>query len=428
MVGCSQRCCHSISYPVLNFYPMPQSKIYAGLEIGTSKTCIVVCEVRPDASATIIGVGCVPSAGVRKGEIINPSMARQCVRDALDLAQERADADIVRVYLSVTGDHIYGQTNTGSFRLPDDETIIDESHVNAAREKACNIDLSPDRFPFNSEQGGYSIDGREPTRYPEGLTGRTVDVNCHVIHGTSTRLQNSLHCVREVPLEVENMVFAPLAAAQVVLTRQQREAGALLIDIGAGTADFICFKGGDIIASGCVPAGGNTINQDIVTLTGGRVSNEAAEALKCTEGNVMGNLNDRSIAQYRTDIGLHDAAIPRGELNRIIRERMEDILLHVRDKIPAELLRNKGINVYFSGGTSVMRGLEELAEGIFGCNVYQPVPPRESEHNSYLANPRFCTAIGLIRYAQKFEDDADRRQKSSSFFSWLRSIFLFGNS
>ena len=93
---------------------MPQSKIYAGLEIGTSKTCIVVCEVRPDASATIIGVGCVPSAGVRKGEIINPSMARQCVRDALDLAQERADADIVRVYLSVTGDHIYGQTNTGS--------------------------------------------------------------------------------------------------------------------------------------------------------------------------------------------------------------------------------------------------------------------------------------------------------------------------
>ena len=387
---------------------MAQSKIYAGLEIGTSKTCIV------------IGVGCVPSAGVRRGEINSPSMARQCVRDALDLAQESADADIVRVYLSVTGSHIYGQNNTGSFRLPDDETIIDESHVEAAREKAYNIDLSPDRFPFNSEQGGYSIDGREPTRYPEGLTGRTVDVNCHVIHGFSTRLQNSLHCVREVPLEVENMVFAPLAASQVALTRQQKEAGALLIDIGAGTADFICFKGGEIIASGCIPAGGNTINQDIVTLTGGRVSNEAAEVLKCTEGNVMGNLNDRSIAQYRTDIGLHDTAIPRGELNRIIRER--------RDEIPADLLRNRGISVYFSGGTSVMRGLEGLADGIFGCDVFQPIPPTESERNTYLANPRFCTAIGLIRYAQKLEDDTDRQKKSSPLVSWLLSLLGFGNS
>ncbi len=405
---------------------MAQSKIYAGLEIGTSKTCIVVGEVRPDASATIIGVGCVPSAGVRKGEITNLSMARQCVRDALDLAQENADADIVRVYLSVTGDHIYGQTNTGSFRLPDDETIIQDTHINAAKEKAYNLDISPDRFAFNCEQGGYSIDGREPMRYPEGLTGRTVDVNCHVIHGLSARLQNSLHCVREVPLEVENMVFAPLAAAQMALTRQQREAGALLIDIGAGTADYICFKGGDIILSGCVPAGGNTINQDIVTLTGGRVSNEAAEVLKCTEGNVLGNLNDRSLAQYRTDIGLHDASIPRGELNKIIRERMEDILLHVRREIPTELLRSKGISVYFSGGTSVMRGLEGLATGIFGCDVYQPVPPTESERNSYLANPRFCTAIGLIRYAQKI-DDNDRR-RNPSLITWFRSVFrsVFG--
>ena len=402
---------------------MPQSKIYAGLEIGTSKTCIVVCEVRPDASATIIGVGCVPSAGVRKGEIINPSMARQCVRDALDLAQERADADIVRVYLSVTGDHIYGQTNTGSFRLPDDETNIDESHVNAAREKACNIDLSPDRFPFNSEQGGYSIDGREPTRYPEGLTGRTVDVNCHVIHGTSTRLQNSLHCVREVPLEVENMVFAPLAAAQVVLTRQQREAGALLIDIGAGTADFICFKGGDIIASGCVPAGGNTINQDIVTLTGGRVSNEAAEALKCTEGNAFGDVQDRSLAQYHTDLGLHDVAIPRGELNRIIRDRLADILVRIKNRIPNELWHNGGLEVYFSGGTSLMRGLEPLATHIFNVPVHQPAPQSEQDVPSYLADPRYCTPIGLIRYAQKYEADLSR-EEGGSWLDWLRRLFF----
>ena len=101
---------------------MAQSQIYVGLEIGTSKTCMVVGEVRPDASASIIGVGEIRSAGVRKGEVYNRGMALQCVRDALDRAQDNANVDIVNVYLSVTGDHIYGETNMGSYRLPDDET------------------------------------------------------------------------------------------------------------------------------------------------------------------------------------------------------------------------------------------------------------------------------------------------------------------
>jgi len=402
---------------------MAQSKILVGLEIGTSKTCMVVGEIRPDATATIIGIGEVPSAGVRKGEIVDQSMARQCVCDAWQLAQDHADVDILNVFLSVTGEHIYGENNIGSYRLPDDEDIIDDDHADFAKEKAEKLEIAADRFAVNRELGGFSIDGREPTRHPAGLTGRTLDVNCHVMHGIRTRLQNSLLCVRQVPLEVEDLVFAPLATAQMVLTRQQKDSGALLIDIGGGTSDFICYKGGDVVASGCIPAGGNTINQDIVKLTGQRVSSKAAEVLKCTEGNAFGDVKDRSLAQYKSELGMHDVSIPRGELNRIIRDRLADILLRVRDRIPAEVWKQSGMSVYFSGGTSLMRGLDNLAQYIFNAPVHQPAPLAPGQHHSYLADPRYCTAIGLIRFAQRYDDDAIRSTRPNMlarFFNFFR--------
>ncbi len=402
---------------------MAQSKILVGLEIGTTKTCMVVGEIRPDATATIIGIGEVKSAGVRKGEVVDLSMARQCVCDAWQLAQDHADVDILNVFLSVTGEHIVGENNVGYFRLHDNEHIIEDEHVYAAKEKASKPELSKERFCINKELGGFSIDGGEPTRHPAGLNGRTIDVNCHIMHGIRSRLQNSLLCVRQVPLDVEDLVFAPLATAQMVLTRQQKDSGALLIDIGGGTTDFICYKGGDVVASGCIPMGGNNINMEIVSQTDQRVSFKAAEVLKRTEGNAFGDIKDHSLAQYKSDLGMHDVSIERGQLNRIIRNTLAAMLLQVRDRIPSEML-NSGMGIYLSGGTSFMRGLDGLCRYIFGgMPVHQPAPLPPGHNHSYLADPRYCTAIGLIRYAQRYDDDAINPQDGNMlkrFLGWLR--------
>lgn len=401
---------------------MAQSKILVGLEIGTTKTCMVVGEIRPDATATIIGIGEVKSAGVRKGEVSDLSMARQCVCDAWQLAQDHADVDILNVFLSVTGEHIVGENNVGCIRLPDGETIIEDEHALAAKEKAEKLELGPDRFCVNRELGGFSIDGGEPTRHPAGLNGRTVDVNCHIMHGISTRLQNSLRCVRQVPLEVEELVFAPLATAQMVLTRQQKDSGALLIDIGGGTTDFICYKGGDVVASGCIPMGGNNVNQEIVRLTDQRVSFKAAEVLKRTEGNAFGDIKDHSLAQYKSELGMHDVTIERGQLNRIIRNSLAAMLLQVRDRIPAEMLKS-GMSIYLSGGTSFMRGLDSLCRYIFGgVPVHQPSPLPPGGNHSYLADPRYCTAIGLIRFAQRYDDDAINPHRGNMLARFLKFL------
>ncbi|MDO4221770.1 MAG: cell division protein FtsA [Akkermansia sp.] len=395
---------------------MPKTKILASLEIGTSKTCMVVGEIHPDATATIIGGGEVPSAGIRKGEIVDQNMARQCVCDAWQLAQDHAKVDILNVFLSVTGDHISGINNVGSYRLPDTEDIIDEEHMSYAREKAEHAELPSDHFTMHTETGGYSVDGDEPTRHPAGLTGHTLDVNSHIIHGISSRVKNSLVCVRGVPLEVEELVFAPLATAQMVLSRAQKESGALLIDIGGGTSDFICYKGTDIIASGCIPIGGVTINQDIMRLAEQPVSREAAEYLKCTEGDAFGDVKDRSLAQYRSQLGMHDVSIERGLLNRIIRDRLADALLRVRDRIPKEVLSQNGMALYLCGGTSMMRGLDSLARYIFGMPVNQPAQ-MTPEEGRYLNDPRYCTTIGLLRFAQRYDDDA------MPGGGWLDSLF-----
>ncbi len=387
---------------------MAQSKILVGLEIGTSKTCMVVGEIRPDATATIIGVGEVPSAGVQKGEIVDQSMARQCVCDAWQIAQDHAEVDIMNVFLSVTGEHIIGENWQGSYRLPGGGGIIEDVHVQLAKEKAGKAEIPADRFAVNRELGNFSIDNREASRHPVGLTGRTLDVNCHVMHGIRTRLQNSLLCVRQVPLEIEDLVFAPLATAQMVLNRQQKEAGALLIDIGGGTSDFICYCEGDVVASGCIPAGGNTINSDIIKLTDQPVNKKAAEVLKCTEGNAYGDIKDVSRAHYKSDLGMHDVSIPRGDLNRIIRDRLANILVRVGKRIPEDVWKRNGMSVYLSGGTSLMRGLDQLAQHIYGVPVHQPTPQPEGQNHSYLADPRYCTAIGLIRFAQRYDDEALR--------------------
>ena len=401
---------------------MAQSKIIVGLEMGTTKTCMVVGEIHPDSTAAIIGVGEVPSAGIRKGEIADMSMARQCLFDAWQSAQDHADVEIMSVILSVTGDHIYGENGHGSYRLPDDEDIIEYEHTNLAREKAEKIEIAADRFVINREMGNFSIDNRETSRHPVGLTGRTLDVKCHVMHGILTRIQNYLMCARQVPLEVEDIVFAPLATAQVVLSRQQKEAGALLIDIGGGTSDFICYSNGDIVASGCIPVGGNTINKDIIEQSGKPMTNKAAEALKCTEGNAFGDVKDTSLAYYRSELG-NEVSIQRGLLNRIIRDRLAVILLSVRDNIPVSVLEQSGMTVYLSGGTSLMRGLDNLAQFIFKVPVRQPLPPGTGDEYSYLSDPRFCTAIGLIRFAQMYDDHSRPRTRSW----WRRFInFLLG--
>jgi len=399
---------------------MAKSKIHVGLEIGTTKTCMVVGEVKPDGSVKILGVGETRSAGIRKGEITDYPQAKAGVKEALLQAEDICDVDISSVLLSVTGLHIEGVNNLGTYRLPDEEEEIHEGHLAEATEIARDLAIPGDHVYLHNFIRHYHLDGQEHAVSPVGLLGRSLEVDFHIVHGVRTRIQNSIKCVREIPLDVDDVVFAPIATAQVALEREHKDAGALVIDIGGGTADYVLYLKGAIAASGCIPVGGDHITNDIHLVT--KIPLSRAEELKKNEGDCSGD-PARGVGNVpvKDDHGLVESEIKRSLLNEIIHGRLEETLRLIRDRLPEGSLKGVGSGVFLTGGTSRMRGLTELANEVFGLSIYVADQVNMSGIHASFRDPQYSTAVGLIRYAQIL--DAEREAESRGFFSRLLKLF-----
>lgn len=402
---------------------MARTKIHVGLEIGTSKTCMVVGEVKSDGAVKILGVGMTKSAGVRKGEIYDFPQARACVKDALAKAEDASDVEIGSVFLSVTGSHIVGENNVGTFRLPEGEQQVAPEHVEEAKDIAREVHIPPDHVYLHSIVRQFRLDGLEQASSPVGLFGRTVEADFHVVHGIGTRIQNSIKCVREMPLDVDDVVFAPIAVAQVALSRDDRERGALIIDIGGGTTDYALYLNGAIAASGCIPVGGDHVTNDIHLVTG--LPFTKAESLKIKEGDASSD-PARSVGSVKVidDKGFAEAEVRRQVLNEVIRQRLEETLRLVKRRLPEGSVEQIGTGIFLSGGTSLMRGFGELAFDVFGRDIYRPEPPELSGVQSNFKDPQYTTALGLIRYAQIL--DAERIKSPGCLGRIARAIWPFG--
>ena len=403
---------------------MAKSKIYVGLEIGTSKTCMVVGEVKSDGSVKVLGVGEAKSVGVRKGEISDFHQVRTCVREALLEAEDICDVGINSVILSVTGSHIEGINNRGTHRLPDEDSEVDHSHIEEVKEIAQDIAIPTDNVYLHNVVRQYWLDGQQHSSNPVGLIGKTLESDFHIIHGVRSRIQNSIKCVREIPLDVDDVVFAPMAAAQIALNRERKDAGALVIDIGGGTTDYILYLNGAIAASGCIPVGGDHITNDIHLVT--HIPLSKAEKVKKTEGDCSGDAA-RSVGMVTIpdEKGFPDIELERQLLNAIIRGRLEETLELVKENLPEGSLFQVGTGVFLTGGSSHMRGIGELANEVFGLPVYRPEQPELSGVQAYFRDPKYSTAVGLIRYAQILDEEANMKKKGG-FLSKLSKFLPFG--
>src|SRR5690242_3289516 len=216
---------------------MANNNLMVGLEIGTSKICVVVGEGRPDGTLKILGVGQAPSRGVRKGEIVDFETAMKCVHEAVVDAEQKSDVMIRSVYVSVAGSHLQSFNNRGCVMLPEDRDEIDEQDVEDVKINAREVSIPAQNAFLHSIIQHYHVDGQNGVLSPIGMLGQKLEADFHIIHGVRTRIQNTIRCVKELPLDVEDVVFGGLAAAQVVLTQHQKNLGALVVDIGGGTTD-----------------------------------------------------------------------------------------------------------------------------------------------------------------------------------------------
>jgi cell division protein FtsA len=379
-----------------------RSKIHVGLEIGTSKTCLVVAEAREDGSLKVLGIGETKSAGVRRGEIFEYNQARACLQDALTRAEDASGVEIGRVHLAVTGPRIFGVNNRGTVRLPEGEEVVTLDHIEEAQSLARDVKIPQDHLFVHYIMRRFWLDGLEQPVSPVGLHGHTVEVDFHVVHGPSARIQNSIKLVREASLELADVVFSPVAAAQMALDTDQRERGALIIDIGGGATDYALYQGGAIAACGCIPAGGDHITNDIHLVTG--VPFSSAERLKVLEGDASADpARSAGMARLEDDRGFAEVEVARSVLNEVIRQRIDETLRLVREQLPPGALEALDGGVFLTGGTSLMRGLGEVAFDVFGRDIYRPDIPSVTGNQATFRDPRYATAIGLIRYAQAVE-------------------------
>lgn len=382
---------------------MAKTTIYAGLEIGTHKICVVVGEAKRDGAIRILGVGQAPSRGVRKGEILDFDKVQTCLNDALVRAEDRSDVMIRNVFLGVSGAHIDSLNNRGCFRLPEDQNEITEDDVEEAKEIARGVAIPQQNVFLHSITRQFIVDGQDAVRQPIGREARTLEADYHIIHGVRGRIQNAIRCVREIPLEVEDVVFNPIAAAQVVLNREAKHQGSLMLDFGAGTVDYVLYEDGMVTATGCVPLGGDHITQDISQAF--QIPNGRAERLKVDEGSCLyQDVPEGEMIRVEDDNGLSVGEVERAFLNEVMYLRTQEILEQVKSRV-AEHLGKLAAGVYLTGGVSLMKGVDAVARDVFGLKVTKAGSAPVSGVTATFENPQYSAPIGLIRYAQILDSE-----------------------
>ncbi len=402
---------------------MARDQIVVGLEIGTSKVCAVVGEIRTDGTVKILGVGDAPSRGVRKGEIVDFETAGKCVREALVDAEEKSDVMIGSVYLGVTGSHVTSFNNRGAVVIPEDREEIDDQDFEDVQASAREVSIPSQNMFLHTILQHYYVDGQDGILNPIGMLGKKLEADFHIIHGIGNRIKNSVRCVKELDIEVLDVVFNPLATAQVVLDQNQKNLGALVVDMGGGTTEYIVYVDGAVKASGCLSVGGDHITNDLSL--GLRIPMARAEKLKLEEGSVLlGHSKPGEMIALKDETGFAGKEIEREMLNTIIHCRVRETLELLRRELEQyNFLPYLGAGILLTGGCSLLKGIDQLAEESFGLPVHLTHAHTMSGLTSAFENPQLSTAIGLIKYAQAMQPERPRRGIFNRFLDKLRFLY-----
>ena len=374
------------------------SSIVVGLETGTSKVCAVVGEVGAQGALNIIGVGQARARGVRKGEIVDVALANEDIRNAIVEAEQMADVEIRSVYLGVSGGHVRGFNNRGVHPVVSADRDISQLDVEDVIKNAKAINLPTDNAVLHAIRQHFLVDGKDGIVDPVGMLGARVEVDMHVIHGHANRLQNPIRVVKGLQIEVEAIVFNGLASALALLTPEQKEMGALVIDIGGGTTEYVVYGGGIIKHTGVLAIGGDHLSNDLAF--GLKVPLGRAEQLKIEYGGAFfdDSIKGRSVT-LPNEHGLPERTINVEHLRRIMSARLEEMFQLIEQELAAQgLLDYLRCGVLLCGGGANIPGIHKLSENILQLPTTLGRTNSISGLKSALDHPEFATAIGLVKY------------------------------
>ncbi|KAF0103152.1 MAG: cell division protein FtsA [bacterium] len=395
--------------------------LIVGLDIGTSKIVALVAEPTPEGSLNILGMGQSPSRGLKKGVVVNIEATVSAIQRALEEAELMANCKITHVYTGIAGSHIKAQNSSGMLPIRDRE--VSQADMDRVIEIARALNIPADQQVLHVLPQEYIIDGQDGVREPLGMSGVRLEVKVHIVTGAVSAAQNIVKCVRRCGLEVKDLVLQPLASSHAVLNDDEKDLGVCIVDIGGGTTDIAVFTRGAIQHVAVIPIAGDQVTNDIAMTL--RTPTREAEDLKIQHGIALRQLADPKEMIEVPGIGERGPRmLSKQLLSEVIEPRVEELFSLVQ----AELRRSGfeeqiSSGIVLTGGSSLMRGMVELAEEVFHMPVRIGVPEYIGGFSERVRNPRFATGVGLLLTGlERHEIDEAARIQGASFRQTLERM------
>ncbi len=387
-----------------------------GIDVGTTKVCTIVAEVNDGGLMRVAGVGLTPSHGMHKGLVVNINEAKASIRESVRKAEQTSGYQIESAFVGVTGRHISARNNRGVVAIARNDRLVRSDDLKRVLQTAQSVKVPNDEKLLHLIPRTYAVDGQEGVRNPVGMHGFRLDVETHVITAAVSSVKNLVKCIRGVGVDIDDLVFEPLASSEAVLSEDEKQAGIILADIGGGTTDISVFKDGSIWHSSIIPVAGYQFTRDIAIGLG--LPFEVAEEMKRKYGTVLaqngGHTEDDGIGQNGHNISYQS-------LCDIIRARVEELIRLIGLELPRnefESLVPAGL--VLTGGSSNLQGIDLLGREILGVPVRVGGPVGIYGISDVLHNPAYATSVGLLLWGLKPRSTI--AWKSRSFSKGLKGM------
>lgn len=385
------------------------NEIITGLDLGQSKTAVVVGRVAHDG-VHILGIGSAPTQGFSRGQITNMESAAESIRRAVREAQVSSGQEIDSVYVSIAGQHILGLNGQGYGRISSGE--VDQADIDQAVDSARTVAIPLERKILHIIPQEFKIDDQEGIKNPLGMSGGLLEVKAYVITGGLISTPKLLKTCEQARLQVNELVLDQLAAAESVLSLQEKQQGVILIEMGGGLTKVAIYADGVLVHAGFVMIGGRTLTDEVAI--GLRIPlGKGAEQLKLTYGLAL--RSNETVGETFTASSvrnLPDRKFPLSILTEIIKPRALEILGQVKQQIEQSGYGDQiAAGVVLCGGGARLRGFQELTAEILEKPVRIGLPQGFQGREDLVSDPAYATAVGLVLRAAKGRSPQEQRQE-----------------
>jgi cell division protein FtsA len=396
--------------PRLRQIPPRKTAILSALDIGASKIVCLIARLTPMAASEslrgrthrckVLGIGHQRSRGVKAGAIVDLDAAETAIRLAIDAAERMAGAEVESIIVNMSGGRLSSQLFSAKVAIA--HKTVAQSDIHRVLEAASHASARSGRVVLHALPMDFSLDATRGVHDPKGMVAAELGAELHVASCDAAAARNLMLAVERCHLRVEAAVATPYAAGLSTLVDDEAELGVALIDLGGGTTSIGVFTGGRLVHVDAVAVGGNHITMDVAR--GLAVSLADAERLKTLYGGCVASLSDERDTMTVNRVGDdmdHPSVLPKSELVRIIRPRVEEILELVRDRLKsAGFAAHAGRRLVLTGGASQLTGLAELARRIISTQIRIGRPLGVEGLPESAKNPAFAAAVGLMVYPQ----------------------------